>query len=87
MAAAVDNPARDFECIRFDHASGKVTAREPRAIDVLDRLNRVGSRAETKILSERKPEDWRWNNTPPLAQAPVTDYAAHSRLRGDTGRP
>jgi len=32
MTAAVDKPARDFECNRFDHASGKVTAHGARAM-------------------------------------------------------
>ncbi len=95
MAAAVDNSARDFECIRFDHASGKVTAHGSPAIDVLDRTNRVGSRAETKILAVAKPRVWRWNNNPLLAEVSsalvkirkVKDCGANTCLKGDTGRP
>jgi hypothetical protein len=95
MAAAVDNPARDFECIRFDHASGKVTANRPRAVDVLDCTDRIGSRVETKILAVAKPGVWRWNNNPLLAEVSsalakirkVKNCGAHACLKGDTGRP
>jgi hypothetical protein len=95
MAAAVDNSARDFECIRFDHASGKVTANRPRAVDVLDCTDRIGSRVETKILAVAKPGVWRWNNNPLLAEVSsalakirkVKNCGAHACLKGDTGRP
>jgi hypothetical protein len=95
MVAAVDNPHRDVAFIRFDHASGKVTANRPRAVGVLDCTDRIGSRAETKIIAGKKPGVWRGNNNPLLAEVSsalakirkVKDCGANTCLKGDTGRP
>lgn len=92
MTASVITPSLDFAFIAFDHSSGKAMAHGQRAIDALDRADRIGPNIEIEILAVGQAGVWLWNNKTPLVEARselnkmsmITDWADYMCLMKDT---
>jgi hypothetical protein len=63
--------ANMFAYIAFNHSSGAAMAHGPRAIDALDRADRIGPNVTIEILGAGQAGSWIWNNKIPLADARV----------------